>query len=135
MLSLTRETLDWIVLKAQAFDAKDMDTMEEGGEDDGADALSVLEDRPDDATEAELHSWIDDLNDRQAAELVALYWVGRGDREAEEFAEVVEDARAAKTAPTSDYLMGVPLLGTYLEAGIDKIDALDEKAAQLEDEL
>ncbi|MEO1316671.1 MAG: DUF3775 domain-containing protein, partial [Pseudomonadota bacterium] len=67
--------------------------------------------------------------------LVALYWVGRGDREAEEFAEVVEDARAAKTAPTSDYLMGVPLLGTYLEAGLDKIDALDEKAAQLEDEL
>ncbi|MEM6678374.1 MAG: DUF3775 domain-containing protein [Pseudomonadota bacterium] len=134
MLSLKRETLDWIVVKAQAFDVKDVDTLEEA-EDDGSDALSVLEDRPDDATETELHSWIDDLNDREAAELVALYWIGRGDREAEEFLDVVEEARESKSTPTSDYLMGVPLLGTYLEAGLDKLDAFEEKVPQLEDEL
>ncbi|MEM7498197.1 MAG: DUF3775 domain-containing protein [Pseudomonadota bacterium] len=134
MLSLKRDTLDWIVKKAQAFDAKDMDTLEDR-EDDGSDALSVLEDRPDDATEAELHSWIDDLNDREAGELVALYWIGRGDRDPEEFAEVVEEARGSKSTPTADYLMGVPLLGTYLEAGLDRLDALAEKPSQLEDEL
>jgi hypothetical protein len=134
MLTLKRETLDWIVLKAQAFDGKDVDTLEER-EDDGSDALSVLEDRPDDATETELRSWIEDMNETEQAELVALYWLGRGDAEAEDFAEVVAEARGARTGPTSDYLLGVPLLGTYLEAGLDRLDAVYEKLPQLEDEL
>ncbi|MCU0827937.1 MAG: DUF3775 domain-containing protein [Tabrizicola sp.] len=68
---------------------------------------------------AELHAFIDGLNDDDKAQLTAIAWVGRGAFEPEDFAEAVATATAEATTPTSDYLMGMPHLAENLEAGLD----------------
>jgi hypothetical protein len=118
MLSIPLDTLGWIIVKAREYDVKSDDTGD--GDDDGDDA-SVLQDRADDPTEDELRSWIEDLTDTQQAELVALFWLGRGDAETDDFAELVQQARESRVGKTSKYLLGAPLLADYLEEGLEAI--------------
>lgn len=71
--------------------------------------------------EAELHAFIDALNDEEKAHLTAIAWVGRGAFEPEDFAEAVATATAEATTPTADYLMGMPHLAENLEAGLEAL--------------
>jgi hypothetical protein len=72
-----------------------------------------------DRAEAELRAFIDRLNEDEAAELIALFWVGRGAFEAEDWDEAVRTARAEATTPTADYLLGSPHFADHLEAGAE----------------
>ena len=128
MLSIPLDTLGWIIVKAREFDVKAEDTAD--GDDDSDDG-SVLQDRADDPTESELTSWIEDLTDTQQAELVALFWLGRGETETDDFAELVQQAREARVGRTSTYLLGAPLLADYLEEGLEAIgmDVAEVEAA------
>ncbi len=108
-----------IVLKARVLNAK------EGvvGPDDASnpvddDDRQILEDNAEDATAEELRSFINDLNVDQRVELVALAWVGRGSFSREEWPEALAEARREGAVRTADYLMGIPLLGDYLEEGL-----------------
>lgn len=127
MLNIPMETLGWIITRARAFDVKEADSYD--GQADEDDAGDVLQDRGDDPAEAELTSWIDDLTDTQAAELVALMWLGRGDGGAEDFAALVEQARSRRIGKTSKYLLGEPMLADYLEEGLE---ALGINSAEVE---
>ena len=80
--------------------------------------------------EAELRSYISDLNDDEKASLVALMWIGRDTYEPEDLAEAIATAKAEATAPTEDYLLGVPLLSDYLEAGLEKFGISIEEAEE-----
>ena len=71
--------------------------------------------------EAELHAFIDALNDDDKAQLTAVAWVGRGAFEPEDFAEAVATAMAEATTPTADYLMGMPHLVENLENGLEAV--------------
>ena len=55
----------------------------------------------------------------ERAELVALYWVGRGSFEPEDWKEAVATALAEATTPTADYLLGSPHFADHLEAGAE----------------
>ena len=68
---------------------------------------------------AELHAFIENLNEDEKAHLTALAWVGRGAFEPEEFAEAVATATSEATVPTADYLMGMPHLAENLESGME----------------
>lgn len=68
---------------------------------------------------AELIQYIDDLDDDEAAALVALDWIGRGDFSADDAEAAVEQARARRQGSTATYLLGDPLLASYLEAALD----------------
>jgi hypothetical protein len=70
---------------------------------------------------AELHAFIDALNDDEKAQLTAVAWVGRGAFEPEDFAEAVATAVTEATIPTADYLMGMPHLAENLEAGLEAL--------------
>jgi Protein of unknown function (DUF3775) len=70
---------------------------------------------------SELHSFIDDLNDEEKAQLTAVAWVGRGAFEPEDFDEAVATATSEATTPTADYLMGMPHLAENLEAGLEAL--------------
>jgi hypothetical protein len=70
---------------------------------------------------AELHSFIEDLNDDEKTQLTAIAWVGRGAFEPEDFDEAIETAITEATTPTADYLMGMPHLAENLEAGLDAL--------------
>jgi hypothetical protein len=69
----------------------------------------------------ELQAFIEMLNDDEAAELVAIMWVGRGSFEPEEFEDAIMLARAERVVPTPEYLMGTPHFGDHLEAGMDAL--------------
>lgn len=132
MLSIPLTTIAWIIVKAREFDGKDVDTGD-ASDLDSADPMGVLEDREGDSTADELTSWINDLNDSQKAELVALFWLGRDDGDASDFPELVEEARGQqRKGSTARYLLGSPLLGDYIEEGLDRL-GID--SAQIESEL
>lgn len=107
-----------IIIRAREIDAKTgrWDTPA-----DEAEADTILESRPSDATEDELRSYISDLNNDEQAALVAIMWIGRETFSAEEYDEAVETAKAEKTSPTEDYLLGIPLLSDYLTSGLEAL--------------
>lgn len=119
MLNIPLDTLAWIMVKAREFDVKEGDSYDGEQHDDDGD---VLQDRGDDPSEFELTSWIDDLTDTQAAELVAIMWIGRGDSGPEEFTALVEQARGARgRQKTSKYLLGEPMLADYIAEGLQAL--------------
>lgn len=71
--------------------------------------------------DAELHAFIDALNEDDKAQLTAVAWVGRGAFEPEDFDEAVATAVREATTPTADYLMGMPHLAENLEAGLEAL--------------
>lgn len=69
----------------------------------------------------QLYDYISGLNADEQANLVALMWVGRETFGPDEFDEALETARAEATAPTEQYLSGIPGLAEYLEDGLDAL--------------
>lgn len=121
-LSLSTDFLEWFVVKAREFDVKDAAT---GSADDDDPTGSILEDRGDDPVRDELVQAIEELNDRQKAELVAMVWVGRSIEEGAEpepFEELVALARAERRNKTSTYLLGMPLLPDYVMEGANALE-------------
>ncbi len=120
--AIDRETLAYIVLKAKAFDA----LLEADDPSDGSDSVDdrfvdALEDERDNPVQRELRSAIASLDVDAKATLVALTWLGRGDYDAGEWREALTTARERAKNSTARYLMGVPLLGDYIEDGADKL--------------
>jgi uncharacterized protein DUF3775 len=63
----------------------------------------------------ELVEFIRSLDVDEAAALVALAWIGRGDFEPEEWRTAVAEAKQRAEGPTWKYLLGFELLPDYLE--------------------
>jgi hypothetical protein len=119
MLTIPLSTVAWIILKAREFDVKEGST---DNESDGSDnPMSVLEDREDDPAQDELTNWISDLNVQEQAELVALFWLGRDDGDADDYSDLLAQAQGQQGTGTARYLLGSPLLGDYLEEGLEKL--------------
>ena len=119
VLTISPEKVSYIILMAREFDAKD--ALSDPGEGSNAaddKMIGVLEDNPDDATEEELTSFIDDLSDDEQVDLVALAWLGRDNTTAEDWRDIHAEARRAHNARTAAYLLGMPLLGDYLADGL-----------------
>lgn len=128
------ETLAFIILKAQAFDA----LVASDDPSDASDApndrfVDALEDEPDNPVGRELRSKIVSLNEDAKAALVALTWIGRGDFDPEEWTDAVAAARQRSEGPVSRYLMGMPLLGDLLADGANAlgISVTDDEVAGL----
>ena len=62
--------------------------------------------------------------------LVAIAWIGRDTFDAAELEEAIETAKAEKTSPTEDYLLGMPHLSDYLEAGLEALGHNVEEAGE-----
>jgi hypothetical protein len=119
MLVIPLETLAFIIAKAREFDAEvpiepDAATGSDPPDDD---ERQVLLDTPDNPTEQELRDAIDGLGVLERQEVLALMWVGRGDYDAESWPEALRQARDTTNQNLTDYLVGTPLLGDYLEEG------------------
>jgi Protein of unknown function (DUF3775) len=120
--AVDRETLAYIVLKAKAFDglvASDDPSDASDSVDDRF--VDVLEDETDNPVQRELRVAIRQLSEEAKVTLVALAWLGRGDYEPSEWREALTAARERGEASTARYLMGMPLLGDYLEDGADEL--------------
>lgn len=118
-LSIPLEKLCFVISKARQFDAKDVLT--DPGESSNAtddDMRAVLEDHGSDPVYLELMSMIADMNEDEQIDLVTLAWLGRGDAGFAEWDELRAEAANAHNDRTGEYLLGLPLLADYLEAGI-----------------
>lgn len=82
------------------------------------DFRSILTDRANKPIRRELAAFINAMDDDEKAELIALTWTGRGDYSAREWRVAVAEARSRREVETSVYLLGIPLLGDYLEDGL-----------------
>jgi hypothetical protein len=120
--ALDRETLAYIALKAKAFDT----LVASDDPSDGSDAaddrfVDALEDEADNPVQRELRAAIASLDVDGRAALVAVVWLGRGDYDADDWREALSTARERAEGSTARYLMGIPLLGDYVEDGADKL--------------
>jgi len=129
MLEISTNKIARVIIRARELGAK-VGRWDRPG--DEADAETILESRSSDGTEAELRSYIADMNRDEQASLVAVMWIGRETFDAAELAEAIKTAKQEAVGPTEKYLMGIPLLPDYLEDGLD---ALGYSVEEVEDGL
>ncbi len=121
-LTISPEKVCFIIIKAREFDAKDEVTEPDPGSNPSDDKdAAVLEDHEDDPSVEELTSLIDSLSEDEQIDLVALAWLGRDDYAASDWPSVREEAARAHNRRTSSYLLGMPMLGDFLEEGLSML--------------
>jgi len=121
-LSISAEKVCFIIVKAREFDVKVDPVEPDPGSNPGDDdEREVLEDYSDDATLEELRGAIDELNDDEVVDLIALAWVGRGDFAKEDWESARALARERHRPHSAAYLIGMPALGDYLEEGLEAL--------------
>ena len=122
-LGMATDKVCHIIWKARAFDAKVADADPDSGSNATDDGMTdVLENKPEDPVYRELLSFIRALDEEEQITLVALAWVGRGTYDVSEWQQVLDTARSERNARTAEYLLGLPLLGDYLEEGLAAFD-------------
>lgn len=131
-LAIDPDTVRIFILKARAISAAINDDYEDGrdreveledGRTDSHHHDGLAEEEEENLTERELRALIGDLNVDESAELVALAWIGRGDFSGGEWADAVAEARQRSNKRTASYLLGMPMLGDWLEEGLEAIGA------------
>jgi len=60
------------------------------------------------------------LNEDEQIDLVALAWLGRGDGDLDDWQDLRAEAARAHNKRTAEYLLGMPLLGDYLEEALSQ---------------
>lgn len=119
MIATSLEKLAYIVVKAREYDAQVApEGLEDGSNASDDQQLGILEATSDNPTRAELRAALEDLNEDEMIELLALAWLGRGDYTAAEWAEAVAAARAAHDDRAVTYLLETPNLGDLVEEGL-----------------
>ena len=133
------ETLCRLILRARELEAQipaqdpdedpeDIDDLD----DEGDQALSVLEDELNTGVEEEVQALLDDLADDQLAETLALAWVGRGTYDASEWDDAFAEASDLGTDERMDELLDMPLLASHLESGLAAFDYSCEGLGQID---
>jgi hypothetical protein len=118
-LAISPEKVCYLIVKAREFDVKDAPMESDPASNPSDDMeISVLEDRPDDPVVEEIAALIRALDDDERTDLVALAWLGRGDYDVADWPAAREAAAAADNRRTASYLLGIPLVGDFLEEGL-----------------
>jgi len=115
-LGISTETVCWVIARARAFDAKEAGDGDANPDEDDPEA-HLLEEEGDTIAE-ELRDAIAEMNEDEQAALIALAWIGRGEFDVSEWDEAVRTAKERNLRNAEDYLVGMPLLGDYLEEGL-----------------
>jgi len=118
-LSLNPRFLQDLILRTRAALAQDgQETDEEGNP---ADSATPVGRRVRDLSDDTLMMAIDDLEPDQRAELLALFWIGRGDMEPEEWDDAVQLGLERDTGSTAEYLLSHPHLAEHWDDALDRI--------------
>jgi len=123
------ETLCRIILRAREYEAQtpsDYDSGESADnvDDEGEEALSVLDDSINDSVEEELRSILEDLGEDQLAEVLAFCWVGSGTYDASDWEEALQEAQDLNDDGEGiiQELLEMPMLPSVLESGMAAFD-------------
>ena len=127
-LAISAEKVAQILAKARQFDVEDVVTDPDPGSNASDVAMvSVLEDYTDDPVRTELTAIIRGLNQDEQIDLVALAWLGRGDGDLDIWDDIRAEASRAHNRRTAEYLLGMPLLGDYLEEALAQLGHCSEE--------
>ncbi|MGP9821859.1 DUF3775 domain-containing protein [Salinarimonas sp. NSM] len=111
-----------LIVHARAFDVKEGMTDPQSGSNETDDRnFGSLAESGTDRGEEEMRLVIDGLNTDEAASLIALVFVGRGDMEAAEWPDayrLAHERMASGALSPADWLMGIPNLGDLLDEGL-----------------
>ncbi len=117
-LGISLATVATVVDHVRALQGKEETEPEQVDEDANSEA-ALLQETPDDMTEATLRVFIGELNEDEQASLIALAWVGRGDHGPEEWEEALALAAERNEArDVADYLLAMDNLGDLLAEGV-----------------
>jgi len=129
-MDIALETVCFVIGRAREL-MSDLGTMDsdEPGKHSGDDLMK--DDPPEDEDEIpaykespeydELAEFIDNLNEDEQIELVAIAWIGRGTYTSDDWDEAVETAADEHSSHTAAYLLGQPLLADELEEGLSQL--------------
>ena len=133
------DTICRLILRTKELEAQVPSTAEEETpddvddlDDDGDQALSVLDDDLNDGVEEEVQATLEDLAEDQLAEVLALAWVGRGTYDASEWDEAFAEAGDLDPEERIGELLDMPLVAGHLEAGLAAFDYSCEGVGQLD---
>jgi hypothetical protein len=119
-LTISPEQAFFIIVKAREFDEQVESTDADSGSNPADDReVDVLEEDADNPVQQELEEALDALNVDEQLDLIALTWLGRG--EYSSFAEAREEASDMRDKHITEYLIGTPKLGVFLEEGLAQI--------------
>ncbi|QKV17331.1 DUF3775 domain-containing protein [Oricola thermophila] len=114
--------LEGLILRMRALLAREeTDVSDPGGNPSDDEVPAALQELSGDLTRAEIVQEIEALNDDQQDALVALYWIGRGDAEPQEWNSTITLARQRHEGSTAEYLLAHPLVPDQIEEGWEKM--------------
>ncbi len=120
-LTISPEKVAFLIEKAREFDVKEMDSDPDSGSNAADDdMIDVLEDNGRDPVQRELTGFISALTEDEQIDLVTLMRLGRGDGSIEEWNDLRREAAEGRNDRTASYLLGEPMLGDLLAAGLDE---------------
>ncbi|WP_370318402.1 DUF3775 domain-containing protein [Oricola sp.] len=121
-IAIDSAEIEGLILRMRALMAREEnDVSDPGGNPSDDEVPAALQELSGDLTRAELIQEIEGLNDDQQDALVALYWIGRGDAEPQEWDNTIALARQRHEGSTSDYLLSHPLVPDQIEEGWEKM--------------
>jgi len=131
MLEINPEKVRQVITEARMFDAKEEMSDPDSGSNATDDKMAdILEESGDDATLQELMEYIRSLDEDEQISLVALAWIGRGTYDASDLDLAMDEARRAHNRRTAEYLIGLPMLGDYLEEGLNAVEEMEENSEE-----
>lgn len=115
---INTEKVAAIIMMAREFEAPDLGVEADASNpiDDGF--TSSLTDKGGESALRTLLGAIEELDEDEQIELVALAWTGRGDYDAASWPEAVRVARDRREASTARYLVGMEMLAENLDNGL-----------------
>lgn len=132
MLEVSLETVRFLILKAHQYDtATEVEPADSAAHALDDEALENLGERaedavPEDPVYEEMKSFIDDMNEDEQVDLVALLWLGRDGASPDDWRQIRTEAAQAHNEHSAEYLLGTPLLADYLSEGLAQLGYSEE---------
>ena len=126
-LSINPEKVRTIIDGARAFDAKDGNLDPDGSNPIDDEMVDVLDESDQDSTYEQLLEAIRGMDLDEQVDLVTLAWIGRGTFAPGEWTTARNEAMAAHNSRTAEYLTSLPMLGDYLEEGLEAVSEDEDK--------
>jgi Protein of unknown function (DUF3775) len=120
-LSISPEKVCYVIVKAREYDVQVPPDDPDSGSNPADDkVIDVLESSDNPAYE-ELLGALQPLNEDETLDLVALTWIGRGTYGKDDWLEARDQAGEIPAKDRPRYLIRTPLLGDFLEQGLDEL--------------
>lgn len=118
MPTISTDKVCFVAVMAREIEAEDPGAEADASNETDDGFRSVLTEEGYAPAHDELAAFIDAMDVDEQVELVALMWVGRGEFTADEWESALAQARGRREGPASRYLLGMPLLASFLEGGL-----------------